>query len=105
MNDYQIIDRIRYLVEGDLPKLSPSLRAWAEGHLVEPREVVFSRDELGHGTITLWLVTDDIGFQDASSRVVFDSEKERFGLAMEMANDVHWFMGLYGNFADTVEAI
>jgi len=95
--------RIGELVRSDLPKLSDHLRTWAEAHLTDPRPETFSEDWEGTKPIILWLVTDNTGHHDSSSRVVFDPEEEKFGLEMEMQNGTHWFMGLYGDFAETIQ--
>ena len=53
----------------------------------------------------MWLVTDDIGDRDASSRVVYDAALRKFGLVMELQNGVLWYMGPYGSLVDTVQSI
>jgi hypothetical protein len=94
--------RISELVRADLPNLAGHLRAWAEAHLADPRQETFSEDPDGKRRITLWLVTDHIGSEDSASRVVFDPEEDKFGLEMELQDGTHWFMGLYGGFAETI---
>jgi hypothetical protein len=105
MSEQGIIRHINEKVEESLPKLQPHIRSWAEKHLVNPKPIDLSLNEKGEGEITLWLVTDHIDNNDASCRVVYDSEKDSFGLEMTMANEVNWFMGYYGGFAEAVEAI
>jgi hypothetical protein len=105
MNESVAINRIKTLVKTSLPKLSPHLREWAEQHIIPPRQVSVALLDDGREIITLWLVTDHTGQHDSSSRVVFDDKKEKFGLEMTLANGVHWFMGLYGEFAKTVESM
>jgi hypothetical protein len=95
--------RIRELVQADLPKLTPHLRAWAEAHLAVPRKETFSEDSDGMKLITLWLVTDNTGSEDSSSRVVFDPDADKFGLEMELQNGTHWFLGLDGGFAEAIK--
>lgn len=97
--------RIRELVQADLPKLTPYLRAWAEAHLANPRLHMFSEKIDGTKPIKLWLVTDNTGSEDSSLRVVFDPEEDKFGLEMELKDGTHWFMGLYGGFTETIESM
>jgi hypothetical protein len=104
-NEAQVITRIQVLVKTELPTLAPHLRKWAEKHLITPRKVSLSLDENGTGEITLWLVTDHVGESDSACRVVFDETKGWFGLEMAMKNNIHWFMGLYGGFAETIEGM
>lgn len=96
-------NRIHELVQADLPKLTPHLREWAEAHLASPRQETFAEKSDGTHPVTLWLVTDNTGSEDSSSRVVFDPEEDRFGLEMELQDGIHWFMGLYGSFSETIE--
>jgi hypothetical protein len=95
--------RIRELVQADLPNLAPHLRAWAEAHLTAPRQETFSENPEGIKPITLWLVTDNTGAEDSPYRVVFDPEEDKFGLEMELQDETHWFMGLYGGFSETIK--
>ena len=97
--------RIRELVQADLPKLTPHLRAWAETHLTAPRQETFFEKSDGTNPVRLWLVTDNTGSEDSSSWVVFDPEEDMFGLAVELQGGTHWFMGLYGGFSDTIESM
>lgn len=93
---------IKTLVQADLQKLKPHLREWAEQHLVPPHQVTLFINPDGDETIILWLVTDHTGHHDASYRIVFDEEKQEFGLGMQWAEDVEWYMGTCGGFAETV---
>jgi len=104
-NEARIIQRIDSLIKSELPELAPQLRNWAEQHLTIPRQVSFALSDDGTGEIRLWLVTDRTGKNDSSSRIVFDEIRGDFGLAMLLKNGVDWFMGFYGGFAETVDAI
>jgi len=104
-NASKVIVHIETLIEEELPKLPPHLRIWAKQHLVEPRRVLLSRNEDGTGEIALWLVTDHIGKNDSTMRVVFDEIKDSFGLEMAMTDEIHWFMGFYGDFAKAVQGM
>jgi hypothetical protein len=105
MSEQEIIQRIKKLVEEDLPNLPPHIREWTIEHLVKPRQVDLSLESNGEGIIKLWLVTDHVGKNDASCRVVFDNEKGWFGLEMTLVNGVNWFMGFYGDFTEAVNGI
>lgn len=98
-----MIDQIKNQVEENLPKLSSQLREWAEKHLVTPRPIKLSLDENGKTFETFWLVTDHVGFEDGNCRVVYDSKNKSFGLECTLENGVNWYMGGYGDFAETIE--
>jgi hypothetical protein len=100
-----IVREITERVQAELPALANDLRGWFEAHRAQPREVSASSDPEGNHTIRLWLVTDDTGHDDGSSRVVYDPSLKTFGLLMEMQNGVSWYMGSYGSLVDTVSAI
>ncbi len=91
----------------ELPDIPPFERAWVESHLANPpRLATFSTSDDGSGAISLWLVTEHTGAQDDSTRVVFDAQGRRWGLAMDLMNDIEWFMGFYhGGFADVIDAM
>lgn len=104
-SELEVVSHIKELVEKDLPNLPPHIKAWAEEHLVQPRQVTLALKDDGQGEVMLWLVTDHSGKRDSACRVVFDEKRSRFGLEMRMANGVNWFMGLYGSFAEAVDAM
>ena len=101
----QVESQIVALVAAELPCFSQHLRDWVDQHLIIPRQESFSQNENGTGEITLWLITDNIGKNDSSYRIVFDEFKGRFGLVVKLQNEVEWLMGFYGGFAETVEAM
>jgi hypothetical protein len=107
LSETDVRNRIGVLVDVGLPQLPPSQRVWAEEHLASPpRRETFAAHDDGSGEVSLWLVTDHTGVRDASCRVVFDPEREHFGLVMDLQGGVKWFLGLYaGTFADAVMAI
>lgn len=105
MDELELRARILGLVKNDLPNLAPHLRHWSECHLVSPREITLALDPNGRATSLFWLVTDHTGSEDSSSRVVFDTRSDQFGLAMELANHVDWYMGPYGSFADSIRCM
>ena len=96
---------IASLVEDELPTLPPALREWARAHLTTPRLVTFLVLPEGPETVDLWLVTDYIGKQDSSSRVVYDSATGCFGIADRLGGGIDWFMGASGTFAQAVDGM
>jgi len=104
-SEKQIIQQIESLVNAELLNLPSHLKDWAERHLITPRQMAFALKDDGTGEITLWLVTDDTGNRDSSSRIVFDEIKGKFGLVMSLKNGVKWFIGIYGGFAETINAM
>jgi hypothetical protein len=96
-------ERIRAKISESVVLLAPHLRSWAEAHLIAPRQVRLSLDPDGTSSKDLWLVTDHVGTNDASYRVVYDDETDGFGLECTLETGVEWYMGDYGSFAETVE--
>ena len=90
----------------ELPTLPDNLRSWAERHLIAPREVTVWRDPERTTAATVWLLTDHVGHEDASARVVFDPAMQAFGLEMTLEDGTEWYMGAReGGFADAVWTI
>ena len=97
--------KISHLVAKGLPLLAPPIRDWTEGHLIAPRKVKLATDPDGKEYKEYWLVTDNNGNKDSSYRVVYDDMEESFGLECTLESGVEWFMGLYGEFSETVESM
>jgi hypothetical protein len=100
-----IDDAVRQ-ARADLATLPENLRLWAERHLVTPREVTLWCDPERTTQTKVWLLTDHVGHDDASSRIVFDPAAKAFGLEMTLEDNTEWYMGPYeGGFADVVQHI
>ena len=104
-NDAEIETELTHRVDAEMPMLPEHLRVWFEAHRARPQELTVSSDSEGTRPYRVWLVTDDIGDNDGSSRVVYDAERKKFGLLMELQSGVLWYMGPYGSLVDTVQAI
>ncbi len=104
-NSSHIVQQIEARVQSELPKLSHDLRTWVENHLTQPHLLTLASEADGADRVVLWLVTDHTGQNDSASRVVFDEIEGAFGLATTLNNDVEWFMGLHGGFANTLECM
>lgn len=100
----EVVARIQGLVSEALHGLAPQLRSWAEAHLVSPRRIELVTD-LDSGTqATFWLVTDHVGHDDSSYRVVYDPGTGMFGHAMTIQDGAEWMFGLVGpTFSEAVE--
>jgi len=72
--------------------LGPHLRSWVDEHLISPRQVCVAIDTNGTSFKTLWLVTDRVGENDSSYRVVYDDETDAFGLECTLDSGVEWYM-------------
>ena len=92
--------------KSDLRNLPENLRAWTEGHLIPPRAVTLWCDPDRSKSTRVWLLTDHVGHEDSSSRVVFDPAAKAFGLEMTLEDGTEWYMGPYeGGFADVVQSM
>jgi hypothetical protein len=97
--------RIALEVQERLTALEPHLRSWLCDHLIEPRQVELATQADGSSTKSLWLVTDHIGKNDSSYRVVYDEAKQVFGLEVTLDTGVELYMGAYGTFSETIESM
>ncbi|HET9383500.1 MAG TPA: hypothetical protein VFO67_00015 [Gemmatimonadales bacterium] len=105
-HEMDVAEQIRTRVAAAVPKLDPDLQAWVQEHLITPRLVDLARDADGKTSVPLWLVTDHVGRQDSSYRVVWDPDALAFGLECTLANGVEWYMGPHkGGFADVIRAL
>jgi hypothetical protein len=89
--------------QAGLTMLAPHLRSWASNHLIEPCQIKLATNSDGSSIKTLWLVTDHTGKYDSSYRVVYDENEQAFGLEVTLDTGVEWYMGVYGNFSETIE--
>ncbi len=96
-------ERIRAKIAEGVPLLAPHLQAWVDEHLIAPRQVSLAIDPDGTSFRNLWLVTNHVGTNDSTYRVVFDEETDAFGLECTLESGVEWYMGNYGSFAEAVE--
>lgn len=98
-------EEIGMRVEAAIPRMSPRFAAWAREHLIDPRQIELHVSFEGNETTVVWLVTDHVGKNDASSRVVFDAEFGMFGLECSIV-EPHRRSVLLGlcsdDFAETV---
>jgi hypothetical protein len=101
MNPNEILGR----VEDSVGTLSPRLQSWARAHLIVPHRIELSNDVDGKDKSIYWLVTDHTGNQDSSCRVAYDEEFGQFGLECTLQDGTHWFMGIYGTFAEAIESM
>lgn len=91
------------LVAKELPSLAPHFREWIKHHLIVPRKVRLAIASDGKERNEYWLVTDNVGIDDTSYRVVYDDVEKSFGLVCTLESGIEWCMGLYGEFSETVE--
>jgi len=98
-------NEIPLAVTEGLALLQPHLQSWVRDHLIEPRAVRLATDPDGSVFKQLWLITDHVGKDDSSYRIVYDAAAGTFGLECTLASGVEWYMGNYGSFPEAVEAM
>ena len=103
--DAEIVTELVTRLQAELPLLAEHLRIWLQAHRAHPREISASSDPAGTTAVRVWLVTDDTGDGDASSNVVWDAERQMFGLVMKLENGILWYMGPQGSLVETIESI
>jgi len=99
----EIEDQIRVKVTEGFAILDPHLKSWARDHLIQPRQIRLSTDPEGNSFKNFWLITDHVGKEDSSYRIVYDKDSQDFGLEMTLNNSVEWYMG--GNYISFSEAV
>lgn len=99
----QTPERIRARISEGVASLAPHLRSWVDEHLIAPRQVRLALDAEGTSFKDLWLVTNHVGANDSSYRIVYNDEADAFGLECTLATGVEWYMGNYGSFAEAVQ--
>jgi hypothetical protein len=92
-------------VQEGLTALEPHLRSWICDHLIEPLQVELATETDGSSIKSLWLVTDHVGKNDSSCRVVYDEVEQVFGLELTLDTGVEWYMGAYGTFSETIKSM
>lgn len=96
-------DRIKSKIAEGLALLKPHLQSWVRDHLIQPRQIRLLTDPDGHSFKDFWLITDHVGKEDSSYRIVYDEHEQAFGLESTLDTGVEWYMGNYGSFSETVE--
>ncbi len=56
-------------------------------------------------TIELWLVLEELPESKGGYKIIFDEQSRRFGLAIEDTENKNVFLGLYGTFLQTLDAM
>lgn len=104
-NEQDIVSDIAARVQGDLPGMPDNLQEWAMAHLCRPHPITLYLDDDRQCSGSFYLVTDHTGVHDSHLRVVYDPMVDAFGLTMRIANGTDWYLGPYGDFAETVDAM
>jgi hypothetical protein len=89
----EIEERITLKVTEGLNLLKPHLQSWARDHLIQPHQIRLSTNPEGSSFKDFWLVTDHVGKEDSSYRIVYDDEGQAFGLEVTLDTGVEWHMG------------
>ena len=74
--------------------------------LVQPQKMCFYLDTNSEKQEEYWLVLEDIPEDGSGYKIVFDENTSMFGLATsDVKSNRNYFIGLYGNFLETVDAM
>jgi hypothetical protein len=92
-------------VNSAMPKLASHLKDWVQAHLTMPRRITLATDHDGLECAEFWLVTDHIGVNDSSYRIVCDDSMGMFGIECTLESGAHWMMGISGDFVKAVEGM
>jgi hypothetical protein len=93
------------LIKDEMEKMPEQLTSWLKTHLIEPRKVTLFTDFSFNRTAEYWLVTDHTGTGDSGYRVIYSESDKMFGLETTTQEGQSVMMGLYGDFATTVESM
>ena len=106
MQDEQVLNLIKIRIEEGMKALDDKLTLWLKGHLCSPPRRIEAVTNYEIDTKkTFWLITDHTGSNDAWKRVIYDSEKDRFGLVSTTMTGAEILLNYYKNFAETVYSI
>ena len=73
--------------------------------LVKPVRRVYEDSFKAGATVELWLVLEEIPEDGSGYKIVFDEITRQFGLATSSGAGRDIFLGFYGNFIETLEAM
>jgi len=99
-------DEVRALVEsaiGDDWSVSNAHGVDLRTCLVQP--VLGTYPEDGGGEIDLWLVLEEDPVSHGGYKIVFDEAHDRFGLATRLQGGGDLYLGAYGDFMTTLDAM
>ena len=103
--DPDIPTRVSAHVREVANRVSIEEQAWLRSHVVTPRLIRLSNSLSGPETIGVWLVTDHIGVNDASYRIVYLAENDAFGYECTLEDDREFFVGQVGTLEDALEGL
>lgn len=103
--DAGVLTELNSRLRNDASSLPEELRAWLDAHLTESRQIRASTDPHGMSTVAVWVVSDHIGENDSSSRVVYDAQRGTFGPVTELENGLLWYQGPHGSLVDAVPGL
>jgi hypothetical protein len=98
-------DVVKLTNESEFEQLNLRVKNWFFKHLIDPEKIVVADECEPDVTHELWLITDDIGEEDGSYRIVYSDEKKVFGLEMRTKNEVSSFLGFYGTLVATLSGL
>ena len=73
--------------------------------LVHPQKLRFADPSVSGGHIDLWLVLEENPVTKSGYQIVFDERTQLFGLAITDVQNGPAFLGTYGSFMETLEAM
>jgi len=83
-------------------KLDENLLKWLIFHRIVPQKIkLFSFDDVALTNQT-WLITDHVGNEDSSYRIIFDELVEMYGLEMTTQDNKYVFLGDYGTLFEAM---
>ena len=105
VTDAEFLAFIRGLVAEGLAELEGDDRAWAARRVVEPRTIEVTFPDPANSVETMWLVTECAPGDPAEHRIVYDPARVTFGIieAGPPKSQRPVLVGLYGDFAETVQ--
>ena len=72
-------------------------------HLTPVRQETIFGNSDGSDPVRVWFVTDHVGQEDSSYRIVYETECKMYGLEVTLKDGVRWMLGLMSDdLADTV---
>ena len=104
MSSAEVADLVAAEIGGDW-SLSNAHGVDLKKCLVTPVRRVYEDSFKEGSTVELWLVLEELPADGSGYQIVFDESARRFGLATSSRSGRDVFLGLYGNFIETLEAM
>jgi hypothetical protein len=104
MNSKQVKEKIEKEIAGDW-SITNAHGVDLKKCLVEPKKGIFENSFNKNKRIELWLVFEENPIERNGYKIIYDENMNSFGLATTSESRPPLFIGYYGSFLNTIEAM